>query len=142
MFKFNNNNTEEHIDSHDNRIIIIDDDVDFTDSLRELLESRALDVITANNIFSAKKFIDELKPRVALIDIRLDDGSGVDLLQIIVEKYPDTVCIMLTAYATMDTAIKSLRLGAYDYLRKPIGPNDLFAILDRSVEKAELIEGK
>ncbi|MCH8261543.1 MAG: EAL domain-containing protein [Proteobacteria bacterium] len=141
MFKFDNN-TEEHIDAHDSRIIIIDDDDDFTESLRELLESRDLDVITANNIFSTKKLIDEFKPKVALIDIRLDDGSGVDLLQIIVEKYPNIVCIMLTAYATMDTAIESLRLGAYDYLRKPIGPNDLFAVLDRSFEKAELTEDK
>ena len=141
MFKFDNN-TEEHIDAHDSRIIIIDDDDDFTESLQELLESRCLNVNNANNIFSAKKLVDEFKPKVALIDIRLGKSSGVDLLKIIVEKYPNIVCIMLTAYATMDTAIESLRIGAYDYLRKPIGPNDLFAVLDRSFEKAELIEDK
>jgi len=138
----NKNKNEERVINDNNRIIIIDDDVDFTESLHELLASRGLNVISANTIFIAKKLIDEFIPKVALIDIRLDDGNGVDLLQIIVEKYPGIVCVMLTAYATMDTAIKSLRIGAYDYLRKPVGPNDLFAILDRSFEKANLIEDK
>jgi len=138
----NKNENRERVINDNNRIIIIDDDNDFTQSLHELLASRGLNVITASNIFSAKKLIDEFKPKVALVDIRLNDGSGVDLLKIIVEKYPGIVCVMLTAYATMDTAIECLRIGAYDYLRKPVGPNDLFAILDRSFEKANLIEDK
>ena len=133
---------DEHKDYSDNPIIIVDDDNDFLDSLKELLEARGFSVITANDIFSAKKLIDESSPKVALIDIRLDDGSGIDLLQIIVDKNPNIVCVMLTAYATMETAISSLRIGAYDFLRKPIGPNDLFTVLDRSFEKAKLIEDK
>ena len=142
MTKAEINVNDEHKDYSDNPIIIVDDDNDFLDSLKELLEARGFSVITANDIFSAKKLIDESSPKVALIDIRLDDGSGIDLLQIIVDKNPNIVCVMLTAYATMETAISSLRIGAYDFLRKPIGPNDLFTVLDRSFEKAKLIEDK
>jgi len=125
-----------------NRILIIDDDVDFTDSLQDLLETRGFNVATANDIFSAKNIIDDFKPEIALIDIRLIGGSGVDLLKIIVEEHPDILCTILTAYATLDSAIECLRIGAYDYLSKPVKPDELFAVLDRSFEKVKLIEEK
>ena len=105
-------------------------------------ETRGFNVATANNIFSAKDIIHEFKPEIALIDIRLIDGSGVDLLKIIVKEHPDILCTILTAYATLDTAIECLRIGAYDYLSKPVKPDELFAVLDRSFEKVKLIEEK
>ncbi len=143
MINVNNNlNVMENKYCINNRIMIIDDDVDFTESLQDLLKTRGFNVATANDIFSAKNIIDDFKPEIALIDIRLIGGSGVDLLKIIVEEHPDILCTILTAYATLDSAIECLRIGAYDYLSKPVKPDELFAVLDRSFEKVKLIEEK
>ena len=73
-----------------------------------------------------------------MLDIRLGKGSDIDLLRIFIEQFPDILCTMLTAYANTETAIECLRLGAYDYLRKPIRPDDLFTVIERSFEKSKL----
>lgn len=131
----NNNNTEK-------RIIIVDDDVDFTESLQELLIGKNYSVVCANDIFTAKKLLLEFNPQVALLDIRLGEGSGINLLKIFIEEFPNILCTMLTAYANTETAIECLRLGAYDYLRKPVQPDHLFAVLDRSFDKYLLLKDK
>jgi len=120
------------------RIIIVDDDVDFTTSLQELLVSNNYNVVIAYDIFTAKKLAIEFNPQIALLDIRLGDDSGINLLRVFIEQFPNILCTMLTAYANTDTAIECLRLGAYDYLRKPIQPNVLFSVINRSLEKSKL----
>lgn len=125
-----------------NQIIIIDDDIDFTESLHEMLLSKDYDVITANDVNSARNKFDEFNPNIVLLDIRLGESNGVELLRLLLEEKPAALCIMLTAYASTDTAIECLRLGAYDYLRKPINPHELFAVLNRCFEKVNLIEEK
>jgi len=124
------------------RIIIVDDDVDFTTSLQELLVSNNYNVAIAYDIFTAKKLAIEFNPQIALLDIRLGDDSGINLLRVFIEQFPNILCTMLTAYANTDTAIECLRLGAYDYLRKPIQPNVLFSVINRSLEKTQLLRDK
>ena len=132
-----------YIDNNkEKRIIIVDDDMDFTESLHELLTGNNYSVVCANDIFTAKKLSLEFNPQVALLDIRLGEGSGINLLKIFIEEFPNTLCTMLTAYANTETAIECLRLGAYDYLRKPVQPDDLFAVLERSFEKSQLLFDK
>ena len=72
------------------RIIIVDDDVDFTTSLQELLVSNNYNVAIAHDIFTAKKLAAEFNPQIALLDLRLGDDSGINLLRVFIEfnKYP------------------------------------------------------
>ncbi len=121
------------------RVLVVDDDADFADSLRDLLESRGYAVETANGSDHALKLQEAFDPEVALLDIRLERASGVDLAAELKQRRPNLICIMITAYAEIDSAVESLRAGADDYLRKPFQPAELFATLDRAFAKLSLI---
>ena len=67
-----------------------------------------------------------------------DENSGIDLIPVLKEAFPDILCVMMTAYAAVETAIEALQEGAYHYLRKPVSPKELLATLDRCFETVEL----
>lgn len=133
-----NSNTAKKTLYHDQRVLIVDDDEDFIDSLSEILEINNFEVATANSVSEAKSIIKDFNPGVALLDVRLGRSSGVDLLEEIYQMVPNIVCMMITAYAGTESAVKALRHNAYDYLRKPIEPDDLLAALERCFEKRKL----
>jgi PAS domain S-box-containing protein len=124
----------------DRRVLIVDDDVDFADSLRDLLDAEDYQVKVANNARDAVATAETFAPHVALIDIRLrlGQGDGLDLLATLKQKHPDLLCIVMTAYADIETAIKALQSNAYDYLRKPLYFQELATTLDRCFEKIVL----
>jgi diguanylate cyclase (GGDEF)-like protein/PAS domain S-box-containing protein len=122
----------------DRKIVVIDDDRDFAESLQDLLEIYDYQVTCAHDLPSAERVIRELQPDVAFIDIRLDRDNGLDLLKRLSEEMPSLICIMITAYSETDTAIEALRHHAYDYLRKPIQPSSLLDSLNRALEKMDL----
>ena len=124
------------------RVLIVDDDIDFSSSLSEILAHNKYITKIADNIRSANSEIKSFYPHIALIDIRLGVDNGIDLLKILRSKYPEIICIMITAYSNIDTSIEALRLGAYDYLRKPVIPDELIATLNRCFEKLYLEKEK
>jgi two-component system response regulator AtoC len=75
-----------------------------------------------------------------LIDIRLGQDNGIDLLSKLKKIQPDILCVMITGFGTMETAIQALRYGAYDYLKKPVNPEELIVSLNRGFEKIRLIK--
>ena len=117
------------------QVLIVDDDTDFAESLADILDLQGYQPRIANNPFEALKLLDDLCPDVAMIDIRIGNSSGIDLVGRIKEMRPDTLCIMVTAYAELETAISALQKGAYDYLRKPIEAHDLLRRLDHCFER-------
>jgi diguanylate cyclase (GGDEF)-like protein len=120
------------------RILIIDDDVDFAESLQELLKLEGYSTTLANDSESALRSIAQSAPEVALIDITLNGQSGVELLERVAVDYPETVCIMVTGNAATDTAVQALRCQAHDYLRKPVDIDALLGTLNRAFEKLRL----
>jgi signal transduction histidine kinase len=120
------------------RIIAVDDDVDMVEGLAEVLRARGYVVETANNAEDAHSLIQEFDAQVALLDIRLGRSNGLELIPVLKEYRPNIYCVMITGNADKESAITALRIGAYDYLTKPLHPNELFAILDRCLEKYDL----
>lgn len=120
------------------RLLIVDDEKDFVLSLADILESFGYIVETAHSGKSALEKIKEFGPQVALLDIRLGNENGINLIYKLKEEVPKLLPIVMTAYATADTAIEALQEGAYDYLRKPLNPMDLLAKLDRCFERLQL----
>jgi PAS domain S-box-containing protein len=120
------------------RILIVDDDADFALSLLDVLESRGYQVEIAHDIPSGKEKAAHLDAQVALVDIRLRHGSGIDLIAQLKEISPDILCVMMTAYAATDNAIEAIHEGAYDYLQKPLDMRYLLTTLDRCFEKLQL----
>jgi len=120
------------------RILIVDDDMDFAEGLVDILEPHGCELAIANGSKEAKEKIKKFDAEVALIDIRLGPTDGLTLIKHLRRVRPDLLCITMTAYAAKETAIEALRVGAYDYLRKPLNGEDLLATLERCFEKCRL----
>jgi len=120
------------------RLLIVDDDIDFAESLLEVLEPRGYQVALAHTAADALKIIRDFDAQVALVDIRLDRSNGIRLIPELRGARPGILCLMITAYAAIENAIEALKYGAYDYLRKPLDAQDLFATLDRCFERLRL----
>jgi PAS domain S-box-containing protein len=124
------------------RLLIVDDDRDFAEALEDLLVSHGYDVVTAHSPATALETEADFAPDVALIDVRLGQSSGMDLVEAIKDRRPDIVCIMVTAYANVETAVDAMRHGADDYLRKPVETAELFATLERGFATRQLLQDK
>ena len=120
------------------RILIVDDDVDFTLSLVDILESRGYQVKTAHSAQDAQEKARHFDAQVALLDVRLKYANGINLIAPLKKIRPKILCVTMTAYAAMDTAIEALHEGAYDYLQKPLNMKYLLATLGRCFEKLQL----
>lgn len=121
-------------------VLVVDDDPDFAESLVGLLQMEGFAAALARNAEAAEAHLREHRVAVALIDLRLDLGSGIDLIRSLRQSTPDLVTVMITAYASIDTAIEAMKAGAYDYLSKPFYTEDLLATLERCFERIRLVE--
>ena len=119
-------------------IMIVENDRDFAESLSDILELENYQVIIADSAEEAKEKLKSYKPSISLIDIRLGLHDGIDLISDLKKISPDLLCVIVTAYAEIETAVKAIKKGVYDYLRKPLFIPDLLATLDRCYEKLNL----
>ena len=124
------------------RVLIVDDDRDFADSIADLLALEGYEVCPAYTVKEAEAAARRFPARVTLIDIRLGTTDGVDLIARLKSIRPELTCVMMTAYASTDSAIAALKTGAYDYLRKPFHPGELLASLGRAFERMDLEQEK
>jgi two-component system cell cycle sensor histidine kinase/response regulator CckA len=120
------------------RILIVDDEEDLVLVLADTLESRGYQVEVAHSAQSAREKADSFDAQVALLDVRLGRDSGTDLIAELEQVCPGIICVMMTAYAGVDSAVEALHRGAYDYLQKPLDMRYLMATLDRCFEKLRL----
>ena len=126
----------------DYRILIIDDDLDFAASLRLILENENYQPLLAHSEEEALEVIGKNAVDLALIDIRLGQDNGIELLPKLKAIQPEVLCVMVTGFGSVETAVQALNNGAYDYLRKPVNPDELLATLRRGFEKIRLIREK
>jgi signal transduction histidine kinase len=124
------------------RILIVDDEKDFVLILADILKPRGYQVEIAHSAESSREKIQTFDAQVALLDMRLGHESGIDLIATLKQARPKILCVMMTAYATMNTAIEAIHQGAYDYLQKPLNMPYLFSTLDRCFEKLQLEDEK
>jgi DNA-binding NtrC family response regulator len=124
------------------RILVIDDDIDFAASLKMILESENCKPLLAHSEAEALESIRKNAVDMALIDIRLGQDNGIELLPKLKAIQPDILCVMITGFGSIETAVQALSSGAYDYLRKPVNPDELLATLRRGFEKIRLLKEK
>jgi PAS domain S-box-containing protein len=120
------------------RVLVVDDDQDLAESLVELLRLRGYAARAAGSIAEALRVAADMRPDVVLVDLRLGQANGIDLIAALRQRDPDALCVIITAYADTETAIDALQRGAYDYLRKPLGGDELLALLGRAFETLRL----
>lgn len=124
------------------RVLLIDDDIDFAIANSEFLKEFGYDVMVAHDDHQAHDILDSYDAQIALIDINLGRSNGIDLIPYMRNKLPDLICIMLTGYADMESTIKALRVGANDFLRKPVNLDELIAVMERCAKTQKLQEEK
>jgi NtrC-family two-component system response regulator AlgB len=113
------------------RILIVDDEPNIRQTLRVALEAMGHDVEEESTRASALAAVVRQPADVALIDIRLGDESGLDLIEPLLAQAPRLAIVVITAYASIDTAVDAMRRGAVDYLPKPFTPGQVRAVLER-----------
>ena len=106
-------------------ILILDDDITFSLMLKTWLTKKDFMVNTAISVAGAKKDIDQIKPDLIISDIRLPDDDGISFLKWTKEMHPEIAFIMMTGYADLPNAVEAIRSGAYDFIAKPINPEEL-----------------
>ena len=122
------------------RVLIVDDEHQLVEAFRKKLTKEGLEVFTALNGREALAIMKQETLDIGLFDIKLPDIDGVELLGRLREMQPTSEVIMLTGYASVDTAIRSMKLGAYDYLTKPCKLSELHSVIVKAYEKKQLKE--
>ncbi|CAM3697792.1 ActR/PrrA/RegA family redox response regulator transcription factor [Litorimonas haliclonae] len=109
----------------DASLLILDDDGPFRTRLGRALEQRGFTVTTAETVTEAKVLARSKPPAFAVLDMRLDDGNGLDVIDLLHETRPDCRMVMLTGYGNLATAVSAVKRGAVDYLAKPADADDV-----------------
>lgn len=110
-------------------LLIVDDDRPFLARLARAMESRGYTVSTADSVANGLQAVETAPPAYAVIDMRLQDGNGLDVITRLSERRPDARGIVLTGYGNIATAVTAVKLGAYDYLAKPADADDIHTAL-------------
>lgn len=117
------------------KVLVIDDDVPFCEMLKAFLTKKGFVVMNAFNSLDAKKAIDDTCYDIVLTDVRLPDSDGIELLKYIKEKCITSQVILMTGYTEIKTAVNAMKLGAFDYVSKPINPDELVLTIKQALEK-------
>jgi DNA-binding NtrC family response regulator len=121
------------------RVLVVDDEEVLASTLREFLEGEGFEVAVASDAAEALRQVGSFEPDLALCDVQLPGLDGLDLLDRLLRVRPETLVLMITAYATVENAVAAFRRGAHDYLMKPVIFEELLAKLDRLMATRRLI---
>lgn len=107
------------------KVLLVDDEEEFVSTLAERLELRGIEALVADNGDRALQIIDEENPPVVVLDVMMPGMGGLDILEQIRKRRPEIQTILLTGQGSTKDGIKGMRLGAFDYLMKPVQIEDL-----------------
>ena len=113
----------------DRSLLIVEDDKSFLQRLARAMEGRGFNVTTAESVADGLTQLETASPAFAVVDMRLEDGNGLDVISALKRRRPDARAIILTGYGNIATAVNAVKLGAVDYLSKPVDADDVVAAL-------------
>ncbi|SES77455.1 two-component system, response regulator RegA [Paracoccus homiensis] len=119
----------------DASLLLVDDDEVFVTRLGRAMEKRGFEVRTALSVAEAQRLLVEKTPAYAVIDLRLEDGNGLDVVEALRDRREDARIVVLTGYGAIATAVAAVKMGATDYLAKPADANEVMAALLSSGEQ-------
>ncbi|WP_136417899.1 sigma-54 dependent transcriptional regulator [Herbaspirillum sp. ST 5-3] len=122
------------------RILIVDDEEIVVQSCLRILGNERYEVESVANGWDALRKIDENNYDVIVLDIMMPKIDGLEVLQHVKERHPDVDVIMMTGLSQIQTAVRAMKLGAFDYLSKPFDPDELKMVVDRALERRRLLQ--
>jgi len=120
------------------RLLVIDDDEVYCSVLAEAFKRRGYQVETASTEDEAIDKINQFEPELAVVDLRLEQSSGLHLIKLLKDKDQNTKIVMLTGYASIATAVEAVKLGANQYLTKPANADEILVALAQKNADAEV----
>jgi len=118
-------------------LLLVDDDKPFLCRLARAMEERGFEVRVAESVEEGKQAISDDAPAFAVVDMRLEDGTGLEVIEVLREHKPDARAVVLTGYGNLASAVTAVKLGAVDYMAKPADADDVCnALLARGDAKA------
>ena len=117
------------------RILVVDDERSMQEFLEIFFRNEGYEVVTAGDVQSARLHLEGDDFDVVITDIKMPDGSGLDLLHAANDLSPETMVIMITAFASTETAIAAMKQGAYDYITKPFKVDEIRIVVEKALEK-------
>jgi two-component system, response regulator RegA len=109
----------------DRSLLLVDDDDPFVKRLAKAMEKRGFVPETAESVAAGRAIAASRPPAYAVVDLRLEDGNGLDVVELLRERRPDCRIVVLTGYGAIATAVAAVKIGAIDYLSKPADANDI-----------------
>lgn len=113
----------------DKTLLLIDDDEPFLRRLTKAMEKRGFKVESAGSVAAGRAIATARPPAYAVVDLRLTDGNGLDVVEVLHEKRPNCRVVVLTGYGAIATAVAAVKIGATDYLSKPADASDIMNAL-------------
>jgi len=120
------------------RIMVVDDEAAIRRTLSLLLKKAGHDVRECENIAAARKTLDAWRPDLSIVDLRIGDDSGIDLIELIEQRYPDTESILMTAYGSIESTVEAMQSGAIDYITKPFSNHELLLRVNKALERSRM----
>lgn len=121
------------------KILIIDDEEVVLDSCTQILEGSSFDVAVAENGQIGLNLVNQFRPDLVFVDLKMPGFSGIKVLEEIKAQDPTIVTVVITGFATVDSAVEAMKIGAYDFLPKPFTPDEFRLITRRGLERRRLI---
>jgi two-component system, response regulator RegA len=119
-------------------ILLVDDDKAFLQRLARAMEKRGFITETAESVAEARARLEVSSPTFAVVDMRLEDGNGLDVIEMLRSRHPEARAIILTGYGNIATAVTAVKLGAIDYLSKPADADEIYAALMQQKDERAL----
>jgi len=129
-------NVDELLAASDRTLLLVDDDKAFLTRLERAMEKRGFEVRSAETVAAGLSAVDSAPPAFAVVDLRLEDGNGLDVVEALHKRRPDARAVVLTGYGNIATAVTAVKLGAVDYLSKPADADDVINALLATGEQA------
>jgi two-component system response regulator RegA len=114
------------------RLLLVDDDETFRVRLGRALGARGLEVVTAEGLEAALESVARVQPELAVVDLKMPGGAGLDLVERLVALVPGIRVVVLTGYGSIASAVEAMRRGAHHYLSKPADADEIIAALENS----------
>ncbi len=122
------------------KILVVEDDESLRRSTQMVLDRAGYTTTVAIDVPQALEILKKTPHELVITDLSLPGPSGLELVKIIHSDYPETMVVVVTAYATVETAVDAMKLGAYDYLQKPVRPHDLMTIVGQALERSAMLD--
>ncbi len=130
----------DEVETGPHRILVVDDEIGIRKGCRRILKAEGHEVVVAETAEAALKVLREQGEfDVALVDLRMPGMGGLEFLPLAKKLAPQMVCIVITAYATLETAVEATKRDAFDFLTKPFSPAELLRVVNRALERSRLI---